>query len=369
MLRFSLATSTLLLLLFHSSEGFTVLKDVSNRQCLLSLNAAPSAEESAKALGDYMAKSHESKLLAVKEVEDKKNAEIQNLKKELEEFKKDSTSSSSIVQASSSVVLGSVEDLTAKLDAYQKFMTSYIVGAQEDKFKAVKAAEASAALKYEEKLKLLPSAGPSPTPSPKTEVVVASSVDEIKSYAERNGKVAASGKAGKSRWGDMEVQKITTGDVSPTPPTSVASPVLSITSNNNDKRVFDPKLTPPEVIAADHGLRADGGIGGLTLAQRVALGPVANDAAESSSSVALTIFQKRNELIAAAGKTGKSRWGLMEIEKATEYLNALPPSSSIPVTPPKPEVIAADHGLRADGGVGGPSLSDRVNLGGKLLQA
>ena len=33
-----------------------------------------------------------------------------------------------------------------------------------------------------------------------------------------------------------------------------------------------------------------------------------------------------------------------------------------------PEIKAADHGLRADGGVGGPSLADRVNLGAKLLQ-
>ena len=32
-----------------------------------------------------------------------------------------------------------------------------------------------------------------------------------------------------------------------------------------------------------------------------------------------------------------------------------------------PEVEAADHGLRADGGVGGPSLAERVNLGASLL--
>ena len=36
----------------------------------------PSPEESAKALSDYMAKSHEDKLRAIKAVEDKKNAEI-----------------------------------------------------------------------------------------------------------------------------------------------------------------------------------------------------------------------------------------------------------------------------------------------------
>jgi len=41
------------------------------------LYALPTAEESAKALSDYMAKSHEDKLRAVKDAEAKKNAEIQ----------------------------------------------------------------------------------------------------------------------------------------------------------------------------------------------------------------------------------------------------------------------------------------------------
>mmetsp|Transcript_31313 Transcript_31313/g.63636 ORF Transcript_31313/g.63636 Transcript_31313/m.63636 type:complete len:142 (+) Transcript_31313:248-673(+) len=43
----------------------------------LYMAALPSAEESAKALSEYMAKSHEDKLRAVKDAEDKKKAEIQ----------------------------------------------------------------------------------------------------------------------------------------------------------------------------------------------------------------------------------------------------------------------------------------------------
>ena len=39
--------------------------------------AMHAAETTAQALSDYMAKSHEEKLRAMKEVEDKKNAEIQ----------------------------------------------------------------------------------------------------------------------------------------------------------------------------------------------------------------------------------------------------------------------------------------------------
>ena len=45
------------------------------------------------------------------------------------------------------------------------------------------------------------------------------------------------------------------------------------------------------------------------------------------------------------------------------------PSTIAPVAdiPVPPEVEAADHGLRNDGGVGGPSLAERVNLGSKLF--
>lgn len=40
------------------------------------LKALPTPEESAKALSDYMAKSHEDKVRAIKDLEDKKNTEI-----------------------------------------------------------------------------------------------------------------------------------------------------------------------------------------------------------------------------------------------------------------------------------------------------
>lgn len=43
----------------------------------LSMAALPSPEESSKALSEYMAKSHEEKLRAVREVEMKKNEEIE----------------------------------------------------------------------------------------------------------------------------------------------------------------------------------------------------------------------------------------------------------------------------------------------------
>lgn len=353
MLKLSVPVTAVLLLLLSPSNGFLQIRNVSVNPT--PLFALPTAEESAKALSDYMAKSHESKLKAVKEVEDKKNAEIQELKKELELLK--GQSSSSIVPAAEE---GSTEDLVSKLNAYQKFMADYIVRAQEDKLKAVKEAEASVAQKYEAKMGLLLGAAPASSSS------VATTTTHNNLFDARNEKVTAAAKAGKSRWGTMELQKVSTGKVvSSTPPTTIAAPSSAI-ATDDVKPAFDSNNPPPEVIAADHGLRADGGIGGLTLAERVALGANANGTPSSSSSVAVNpLFEKRNALVSAAGKAGKSRWGVMEIEKATNFAKTLPPSSVVD----KPEVVAADHGLRADGGIGGPTLSERVNLGAMLLSA
>jgi hypothetical protein len=73
-------------------------------------------------------------------------------------------------------------------------------------------------------------------------------------------------------------------------------------------------------------------------------------------------------MIAAAGKAGKSRWGDMEIIKVTKLAASLPAASAaVAFAPVPPEVEAADHGLRNDGGVGGPSLAQRINLGAALL--
>ena len=59
----------------------------------------------------------------------------------------------------------------------------------------------------------------------------------------------------------------------------------------------------------------------------------------------------------------------MEENKAIEMAsNALPAAANGHIVTVTPEIAAADHGLQSDGGVGGPSLADRVNLGAQLLQ-
>lgn len=270
-----------------------------------------------------------------------------------------SKSGGSIVQQPTSTsTFTSNKALTEKLAAYQKFMSDYIVKAQEEKYKAVKSSELAIVKKYDEKLLLL--SGKSSVSTP-TESQPAAS----KEYVNRSAKLQAAAKAGKSRWGEGEVAKsvnTVVGSVGATAKAPVASPV------KDDISVID---IPPEVAAADHGLRADGGVGGLSLAERVALGAVSSKAEPSAPIVApMTLYQKRNARVSEAGKIGRSRWGQMEVDRATSLsialLNSSPANGAAIAVDPR-IVEEADHGLRADGGVGGPSLADRVNLGAQLL--
>lgn len=314
------------------------------------------ADERAQAMTDYMAKSHEEKLRAVKEVEAQKQAEIEALKGQVEELKAGNPSSS-IIQASEPTqappIEGSIEELQEKLAAYQNFMAQYIVNAQEDKARSVKAAEIAITQKYQDKLNAFMLEGSADAGA------ITTDAGESDLFKGRKTKMAAAAKAGKSsRWGDAEVERVAGTTVSTTKTIKAQEPKVSASTISS--------TPPPEVIAADHGLRADGGVKGLTLAERVANG--ANGAVVSKVSVEPSLYDKRNARIAAAAKSGKqSRWGSEEEGKAVESFQALPAGSGKEIVV-SPEVTAADHGLRADGGVAGPSLAERVNLGAQILK-
>lgn len=373
-----------------------------------------------KEMTEYMVKAHEEKLRAVQQAEAKKNAEIENLKKELKSLQSApgalATTSATPPPAGMDIASMTKEQLAQKLISYQQFMAKYIVDAQLQKTKAIAAAENSVRQKYEEKLKLLSGSSGVATPaapaasspafqqrSAKVSAAAAAgksrwgdmenqkasqaagavngavqvngavappptlasppSTKSIPAFDKRNAMVAAAGKAGKSRWGEMEVVRATQAAAGALPSSSSppATPAASFS-------------VPPEVEAADHGLRADGGVGGPSLAERINFGAqLVNGPAVSaplgSTTAPTTYYDKRNAMIAAAGAAGKSRWGDREVQRAQSLVASLPASSSsaaatITVTP---EIEAADHGLRADGGVGGPSLAQRVNLGAALL--
>lgn len=350
------------------SHASTSLTSTPRSTSSVALHALPTPEESAKALTAYMAKAHEEKIKALKNLEDKKNGEIAALQSQVD------TNTSTSSNKSTSVVLstpasGDVEVLSNRLVAYQKFMAEYMINAQEDKARAVKVAEIAVAKKYEEKLNafmLNPATGSSDV-DVAVDVAVADAVAvEVSTlYEERNAHIAASAKAGKSRWGDKEVEKAG----AKAPPSKLITPTAAIASSSATG------VVPDEVVAADHGLRADGGVGGLSLAERVMNGAAApTSASTDADTVTVTTlsnpdYEKRNAKIAACAKAGaQSRWGIMEVEKAIEHSGKALPAAKAANIVVLPEVEAADHGLRADGGVSGPSLSDRVNLGARLLQ-
>uniref|UniRef100_A0A7S1Z322 Uncharacterized protein n=1 Tax=Trieres chinensis TaxID=1514140 RepID=A0A7S1Z322_TRICV len=365
MAKLSVAVAALLLLT-SGADAFSCRKINMRRNQSLRM-ALPTPEESAKALTDYMSKSHEAKLQAVKAAEEKAATEIRGLKSQIEELEIERASS--IVQSSppAALVEGSREDLANKLVAYQKFMADYIVKAQDQKVKAVRAAEEAAEKRFKDQLLLLGGSATAPAAAPA----------ENKVFADRSAKVSAAAKAGKSRWGDSENQKASqkVGVVGTVPPNQ-AAPASSFETPAPEPVVTVPVVevpVPEEVAAADHGLRADGGVGGLTLAERIHFGANASGApaaavAAPAASKGPTLFDMRNAKVSAAAAAGKSRWGEREVRKAMDLARALPAAPSTPVIEVSPEVQAADHGLRADGGVGGPTLAERVNLGARLLQ-
>lgn len=372
------------------------------------------------------------------------------MKIELDELKKNPGSSAittSAVAPSANLDIATMtkEELANRLVTYQQFMAKYIVEAQEQKMKAIQAAEAKVEAKYADKLNLLTgsdSGGPAATAA--AVVATPTTTADTKLFEGRSATVAAAAKAGKSRWGDAEVARATAaalGAVAPavngakvngaTAP-STAKISLPVIAHGGDSsgRLYQkrnqmvaaagaagksrwgeaeiqkateeaakgpslpsssassaPAITiTPEIEAADHGLRNDGGVGGPSLAERVNLGMaiVKGSSSSSSSLVAAkgstSLYASRNARVAAAAAAGKSRWGEMENQRSATLAaatGALPSSSSSgggravavlaePAVVPA-EVEAADHGLRADGGVGGPSLAQRVNLGVALL--
>ena len=338
-------------------------------------------------MSDYLAKAHEEKLRAIQEVERKKQAEIQALKDEIDQLKKTASSggaaSAALVMTATpeqAQALGgedllalSKEDLISRIAQYRSFMGKYVVQAQEQKVQAVRAAENSLKQRFEEEKKqflLQGQAGAATVASDKPGSL----------YDARNAAISAAAAAGKSRWGDKELQKV--GVKSPPTKINVGAAIaassgatVSPVANVNGASAV---TVPPEVEAADHGLRADGGVGGLTLAERVALGSSASSGAAvpsvgtsgTISAADTLLYQQRTAKVVAAAAAGKSRWGAQEIERSRSVATSLLSSSastsfstSVTNVPVPPEVEAADHGLRADGGVGGLTLAERVALG------
>lgn len=382
------------------SEGFTTTNGVvSSRQTSSSasnvvLRLSSPEEERAAVLSNYLAKAHEDKLRAVQAAEAKKNEEIIRLKEMLKESQAQgpaeiaapapgtptATLTISEPPVDPNLLAMSPEALVNLVQKYKHFVANYVADAQKQKAEAVQAAEEALTQKYEARLQALGGGGipaaaaevpfkvvesapkavekaPAEAEAPPPQVYAAAQPTDL--YAKRNARLEAAALAGKTRWGSMEVAKVA---------------------------IDNAKNPQAAVEEADHGLRNDGGVGGPTLAERVSMG-AGSDAPAATPQVAKTphfadtqvagsaplvngspepvipsvdvapLYAKRNAKVVASAKVGKSRWGEMEIEKIKTSVNANSDA----------EIAAADHGLRNDGGVSGPSLAERVNLGAMLL--
>jgi hypothetical protein len=132
-------------------------------------------------------------------------------------------------------------------------------------------------------------------------------------YEKRNERVLKSWVEGKSRWGDAEVLRVQGKSVLPPVAHVAGAPV----------RVTRAKVNAVELMsivnAADHGLRADGGVGGLSLSERInygtqAIRDVFTNWITGDHEVRI-LYEKRNENVMNAAAVGKSRWGQSEVER------------------------------------------------------
>ena len=221
-----------------------------------------------------------------------------------------------------------------------------------------------------------------------------SSTTKSDAFAQRTTHVAQQGSRN-TRWGPQEIQRVqqqqgVVGSATGGPSSSSAGgPALRssvVTLGSTAAGV------PTDMIQqADHGLRADGGVGGPTLADRVNVGAQLILGQTTSSSSSNTAYAQRNEKLRAGGGDTDTRWGPQEIARISGGSTSIGsvaggPSSTAATAPtilrssvvtmggtaptvPADVIAAADHGLRADGGVGGPTLADRVNVGAQLIAA
>lgn len=145
-------------------DGRRSISGTSRRRSMSSLRLAaaiPTAEESAQALTDYMAKAHEEKVRAMKEMETKFKDEIESLKASLAEYESGNNNDGPDDGAAAAAVPASAgesnsyafpatnKDLAEKVRTYQSFLRDYLVNAQIEKLMAVTQAERKVIEKYE----------------------------------------------------------------------------------------------------------------------------------------------------------------------------------------------------------------------------
>lgn len=308
--------------------------EVSREKSSFAINAVPPSEESARVIREYMVKSHEDKLRALNEIEQKKQVEIEKLKARLESLQ-ESNGKADKTNTPPSTPANDVESRQQQLALYEDFISKYIVEAHAAKLLAVREAEAAITAKYEAKILELKEGASKEGAS---EPVKASN----EAYEARNSQVLAAAEKGKSRWGDQEVNRI-----------AKESSAKNVVKASEPKKVKGEKATTDKKASTPKKKKK----------KKEKTPPRPLDLPPQD-----LVYLERNTLIANAG--AQSRWGPMEVARAKSFIESAPAKSAADAVPEitvTPEIEAADHGMRADGGVGGPSLAERVNLGAEIM--
>ena len=249
---------------------------------------------------------------------------------------------------------------------------------------AVKEAELKAEKKFQERLeKLLSSSGIMlPAPATADAAVATVVVEEGTPFQKRNAYILSAAEAGKSRWGSMEIERALGQANKPAAPAAVpaSAPPPASTSTAFDRRNAHvvasagvgksrwgameveratkmSSAAPPPPPAAAVVEEA----GRISLEDRLNLGArlLGTAVAPPAPASTLTAFDRRNALVVASAGVGKSRWGAMEVERATRNGSAASASAIVFEAPPE---VAAEEKRAA-------SWEDRVNLGARLLGA
>jgi hypothetical protein len=189
--------------------------------------------------------------------------------------------------------------------------------------KAVREAELKAEKKFQDRLERLMTSGgmmmmqAASADAARSTTIVPLPADAIATalaapatpYQKRNAVILSAASAGKSRWGKMEIDRASSSSSSMahgSPPPS-SPPAAGV---------------PPPAVA-----------------------------------VPVTAYDMRNARVVASAGAGKSRWGAMEVERAT--MNAIPPASSPSSVATTATIVEADRRK--------VSLEERLNLGARLL--
>lgn len=193
--------------------------------------------------------------------------------------------------------------IAQKLVSYQNFMSEYIVNAQNQKLLAIREAELKAEKKFQERLEKLLAAS---TATLQEKSVDATILRESALYEKRNARIAAAAEAGVSRWGSLEVEKAKE--------LAKNAPVVDESTSDNPQvaagsSLFDQRNA--KIVAAASAGKSRWGDMEVERAKN------SREVSASSQGVAAehSLYDQRNAKIVAAASVGKSRWGNMEVER------------------------------------------------------